>query len=699
MAAPSATVWGATVGDYCRLGIYKNISSNNTTTTATIEVWFWSKYSCTDTNNTLYYDNRASAGSATTSQGAVSIGTTYNSGEGWSTTNQVKLKTYTTTYTRGTSATTRYLYAKLANVDKVSNVAIYASTTFTVPALTTYTVSYNANNGSGAPTSQTKYYGKTLTLSTVKPTRSGYAFKGWATSASGSVAYASGASYTANANVTLYAVWQANTWTVSYNANGGTGAPASQTKQLNSNLTLSSTKPTRANYKFVGWATSPSATTATYQAGGTYTNNASVTLYAVWELTLYPPKITNLKLSRFGDDSQVPDDRGSNLFLTCDYEVCPDHGEGLIDPINIQLSPADTGGETDLWCWGGGIDFDCTPKTENSGSIELVWWSEGFDPDTTYDLTITFFDPVYYDGNEEICTTISTVLEGTRFAFDAKAGGKGVAFGKNAELEGIAEFAFDAKFNKPVYGNVMGLNRLPDIPSGSDLNNYMNTGAWAIYSNAIAATITCGGKLLGSDDTVPPAKAGRFEVSAATGEGIRAAEWSYLRHKFIPYQTTFPVYERDISRDGDNNWTYYAWHKTTLSAELSDLLYKGAKILWGGDMTTGMYMTDGHTATLTENVSEQPNGIVLVFCYYNGTSDTNWGWIARFVPKLLVALEPGDGHIFELTNGKFGSVGTKYLYISDSQIKGHADNNATGTAGSGITYANNKFVLRYVLGV
>ena len=464
MAAPDSTVWGSIVGDYCRLGIYKNITSTNTTTSATIEVWFWSKYSCTDTNNTLYYDNKSSSGSATTSQGAVSIGTTYDSGSGWSTTNQVKLKTYTYSYTRGTSATTRYLYAKLANVDKVKNVAIYASTTFTVPALTTYTVSYNANNGSGAPTSQTKYYGKALTLSTVKPTRSGYAFKGWATSASGSVAYASGASYTANANVTLYAVWQANTWTVSYNANGGTGAPSSQTKQLNVNLTLSSTKPTRENYKFVGWTTSPSATTATYQAGGTYTNNASVTLYAVWELSLYPPKITNLKVYRFYDDWGVPDDNGQSMCLTFDYEQSPDgHSDG-IDPINIRLNPADDWGESDYYLFNG-VDYDIDYQGEKKGSVVCLLWTEALLPDVTYQLTIDIYDAIYNYGNTGVFTTISTVLEGTKFAFDAKSGATGAAVGKNAELDGVFDIGYEARFFKGIRHMI--------IPENTDLNNIL----------------------------------------------------------------------------------------------------------------------------------------------------------------------------------------------------------------------------------
>ena len=72
-------------------------------------------------------------------------------------------------------------------------------------------VSYNANGGSGAPASQSKYYNVTLSLHTTKPTRSGYTFLGWATSPTAtSVAYSAGAAYSANSGVTLYAVWQKN---------------------------------------------------------------------------------------------------------------------------------------------------------------------------------------------------------------------------------------------------------------------------------------------------------------------------------------------------------------------------------------------------------------------------------------------------------------------------------------------------------
>lgn len=163
-----------------------------------------------------------------------------------------------------------------------ANITLYAHWT-----AITYTVSYNANGGSGAPSSQTKTYGVALTLSSTKPTKTGYTFQGWATSSGGSVAYSAGGSYTANASATLYAVWKAVTYQVTYNANGGSGAPSSQTKTHGVSLTLSSTKPTKTGYTFQGWATSSSATTAGYQPSQAYTANAALALYAVWKANTY----------------------------------------------------------------------------------------------------------------------------------------------------------------------------------------------------------------------------------------------------------------------------------------------------------------------------------------------------------------------------------------------------------------------------
>ena len=206
MAAPSGTQWGSTINGKTRLGLYIASSSNDTQTTVTCQVWFWSRYSVHDSANNFYFDWDTS--NAYTHRGAVSIYTNHNSGSGWDSSNQQLIASYSKTYSRGTSNQTKYCAASLDTIEASSG-TMRVSASFTIPAVGSYTVSYNANGGSGAPGNQIKYHGSTLILSSTKPTRSGYNFKGWATSSTAETAtYQPGGSYTANANVVLYAVWE-----------------------------------------------------------------------------------------------------------------------------------------------------------------------------------------------------------------------------------------------------------------------------------------------------------------------------------------------------------------------------------------------------------------------------------------------------------------------------------------------------------
>ena len=79
-----------------------------------------------------------------------------------------------------------------------------------------YAISYNANGGSGAPSSQSIYAGVSYNLSSTRPTRTGYNFLGWSTSSSASSAsYSPGQSVTPNGNLALYAIWQKKSFTLS----------------------------------------------------------------------------------------------------------------------------------------------------------------------------------------------------------------------------------------------------------------------------------------------------------------------------------------------------------------------------------------------------------------------------------------------------------------------------------------------------
>lgn len=305
--------------------------------------------------------------------------------------------------------------------------------TYIVPALESYVVTYNANGGAGAPSSQTKWYGETLKLSSTKPTRAGYTFKGWATSATGAVSYATSANYTANASITLYAVWQANTWAVVYNANGGTGAPSSQTKTYGQTLKLSATKPTRTNYTFKGWGLSSTSTTVAYAAGASYTANAAITLYAIWELAYVPPKITNFTAMRCTSDGTI-DDFGTYMNVAFSWACDQTIGANNASAISIQYKVANTTSWTSVTVAATGMAGKVS-KTIGEGTINI---------DEAYIVLVSVTD-------SKETTTSTKNINASAFTMDFLAGGKGVAFGKPATKENAVEFDFDVYFNKIAY--------------------------------------------------------------------------------------------------------------------------------------------------------------------------------------------------------------------------------------------------------
>ena len=128
-----------------------------------------------------------------------------------------------------------------------------------------------------------------------KPTRDRYKFDGWADTANATTArYFGGELITLtkdNPTKTIYAVWKP-IFELHYNANGGTGAPDSQTytalsaTSTQATFTVPNQTPTKDGYTFKGWADSSTATTAQYQPGGTIAvkhTDSPKTVYAVWE--------------------------------------------------------------------------------------------------------------------------------------------------------------------------------------------------------------------------------------------------------------------------------------------------------------------------------------------------------------------------------------------------------------------------------
>ena len=438
MSAPSGTVWGSEVsggssGRKGKIGIYVTVSeSTKTSVKFRVQVWFWSIYSCYDGSNTLKFnsgDNVTSASTPVTHVENISHNT--DTGSGWSTNNQTLLYTFENSegYIRRHTDRVIKFYASFSGIDML-NGTMYVSTRYTILKKDSYKITFNANGGSNAPSSQTKWYGETLTLSSTKPTRTGYTFLGWGTSSSStSVAYSAGGSYTKNESDTLYAVWKANTYPITFDANGGSGGPTSQTKTYGVTLVLSSTIPTRTNYNFEGWSTSSTATSAEYSAGGNYTANTSATLYAVWSLAYSKPRITNFSARRVNSDNQ-PDDQGTICKVIFNWAT-----DNPVTAITVSYRKASTG---ENWS-----NISLTAQG-TSGSVNQNMSPE-FSVDTSYEIKVTVAD-----GADSSYSSYATqTLSSGKFLLDFKAGGDGIAIGKAAENVGFDVY-MDTNFEKSV---------------------------------------------------------------------------------------------------------------------------------------------------------------------------------------------------------------------------------------------------------
>ncbi|MCM1507959.1 MAG: InlB B-repeat-containing protein [Ruminococcus flavefaciens] len=170
-----------------------------------------------------------------------------------------------------------------------------------------FTVTFNANGGSVSPTSKTVTYNQNYgDLPT--PTRTGYTFAGWFTSADGGTQITSGTQVNLTANQTLYAHWTANQYTLTVNPNGGTydnstSAVAKSPKLVyNAGNWWTIGKASRTGYTLTGYFTQASGGEKVYDANGEavnstfwkdkkYINTGNLTAYAQWTANQYNVKL------------------------------------------------------------------------------------------------------------------------------------------------------------------------------------------------------------------------------------------------------------------------------------------------------------------------------------------------------------------------------------------------------------------------
>lgn len=373
--------------------------------------------------------------------------------------------------------------------------------------------------------------------------------------------------------------------------------------------------------------------TVTDSRGRTATTNKTITV-----IPYTAPQITIFNCFR-SNATGVADYDGTNVKVSLSYSVATANNKNTASYKLEMLKNGDTAWSTIK----SGNTFTLTENTV-TGAI--------FSPDSAYEVRVTVTD--YF-------TTVTRIVDiPTAFTLlDFNASGRGIAFGKVSEGDGV-EFGLPAHFT-----NGETPEGAVQLAANTDVNTLLKAGFYT-FSAAVRTTllnmpITVGS---GAVITIDAGEAGqKMQIAVKCSEASEIWERMYFSS------------------------AWHGWKK----------IYGGeGKILWSGSL----FMIESQTITLAEAISKQPNGIVLVFSRYSNGAAAEHNFNSFFISKMFVAEKQGGGSMFFMgADPTFVMLAAKYLYINDTTIKGHASNDATGTATTGITYTNNGFVLRYVIGV
>ena len=207
-------------------------------------------------------------------------------------------------------------YTTATKYEQTDDITLYA-----IWKPNTYEITYNANGGNVSTTSKSVTYDSQVGILPTS-TRTGYTFVEWNTSSDGNgTTYTTSTTYKQTGDITLYAIWKINTYEITYNANGGSVSPTSQSITYDSQVGTLPT-PKRDGYTFLGWNTNSNGTGTTYTTSTTYNKTGDITLYAIW-IDSTPPtctiSVSTSNVSMIVDDNVSVTNKGLSTSATADY--------------------------------------------------------------------------------------------------------------------------------------------------------------------------------------------------------------------------------------------------------------------------------------------------------------------------------------------------------------------------------------------
>ena len=309
------------------------------------------------------------------------------------------------------------------------------------PEKTTYTVTFNSNDGTDKSYTQTLVSGQAQYLNMNCFYRMGYTFAGWNTSSDGY-----GTSYNDTglllpeeiiSDMALYAIWEINTYTVKFDANGGSGEMYNQAFTYGESEKLIPNTFYRTDYKFVGWATTPNGNAVCTDEMAVLNlstqANDEVTLYAVWTENIYTVVFDvnggNGEMSDISLTYDVAEQLPANTFYRTGYTFV-----GWAVTPNGSVFYTD---EEDV--------LNITTKDKTAMTLYAVWSANNSG------LTITLPD------SNDAQINLKRIVSGDKAVFSAKSGfdSYGWYIDGVKQSETSATFTIDTSIMNPIIYKIM----------------------------------------------------------------------------------------------------------------------------------------------------------------------------------------------------------------------------------------------------
>lgn len=277
--------------------------------------------------------------------------------------------------------------------------------TLSIPAADKYAISFAANGGSNPPSTVYKYYGFTLNLPSTRPTRTGYTFVDWLSSAD-SKHYNPYATYTLNQASTMTAQWTPVVKYIYYkkDADSVVGALTQKTydvpETLNSGASFS--KKSLLNgvtheYELIEWNTASDGSGTSYELGGAAPNIVdNLYLYGIWNDKYIWPYLSNLSIIRTTETGTTETDKGLYFYITFDFLGCSQDG-GTNYTVPSCTITIDNDEYTPTLTFTDGYSGSCAYKA-----------STQYDLDNMHTVTVHLEDSTRSASNYQVMQTIAT---------------------------------------------------------------------------------------------------------------------------------------------------------------------------------------------------------------------------------------------------------------------------------------------------